>query len=258
MTSARARAALRMLQPLLRRSLRRHLGGRVIDPDDEARGRFLRADVDRVAEHFAEEAAAMLSASSVDDLPTRGSRLNVVLTVLTMALYRALAREELTRDHAIDLTADIVWHFYAIGGRTVRVVAGFRHRDPHERMVAALRLLLRFPFAAPGRPAYEVSTSDEGDAFLTTWTWCPPHAFVRDLIDAEGDGGELEAFRRTWCSFDWAFNDLLAGGQGTYTRPHTMSDGDPMCDMTWRVGTLVEIGTSALVDEPASPADAGA
>ncbi len=55
------------------------------------------------------------------------------------------------------------------------------------------------------------------------------------LLIALLDNGERAAFRRSWCSFDRAFNDLLAGGSGGYTRPHTMSDGDPCFDMTWQI-----------------------
>lgn len=234
-TTARVRTAQRVLHPLLRRSLRRHLAGRIIDPDDESRGRFLHGGADGVARRLDEEFDAMLPVASIEDLPTAGSRINVALTVMTISLYRALVGEGVPRDHAMELTSDVVWHFYSMGGRTVHRIAGFRSHHPHRRMVAALRILLRFPFAAPGRPAYEVATSDESGGFLTTWTWCPPHAFVRQLIAAQGDNGELGAFRRSWCSFDWAFNDLLAGGTGNYSRPHTMSDGDQSCDMIWRV-----------------------
>ena len=234
-TTARVGTAQRVLHPLLRRSLRRHLAGRMVDPDDESRGRFLRSGADGVARRQAEEFDAMLPVASIEDLPTAGSRINVALTLMTISLYRALIHEGVPRDHSIELTSDVVWHFYSIGGRTVHRIAGIRSRDPHRRMAAALRMLLRFPFSAPGRPAYEVATSDESGEFLTTWNWCPPHAFVRQLIGAQGDNGELAAFRRSWCSFDWAFNDLLAGGAGNYSRPHTMSDGDQSCDMTWRV-----------------------
>ena len=246
-TTARVGTAQRVLHPLLRRSLRRHLAGRMVDPDDESRGRFLRSGADGVARRQAEEFDAMLPVASIEDLPTAGSRINVALTVMTISLYRALVGEGVQKEHARELTSDVVWHFYAIGGRTVHGIAGIRSRDPHRRMVTALRMMLRFPFGAPGRPAYEVATSDERGKFVTTWTWCPPHAFVRQLIEAQGDDGELAAFRRSWCSFDWAFNDLLAGGTGSYTRPHTMSDGDQSCDMTWRLApTPVDISESPV------------
>lgn len=235
---ARLARSVRLLSPLLRRSLRRHLAGRMIDPADAARGRFLRQGANRVADSMLRQADRLLAQARIDDLPTAGSRLNVGFTVLTVSLYRALLEQNVPRHHAVDLTADVVWHYYALGGRAVHRLAGLRTRDPHERMVTALRMLLRFPFGAPGRPAYEVETADNGDSFITTWTWCPPHAFVRQLIAEEADAGELEAFRRSWCSFDWAFNDLIAGGNGGYRRPHTMSDGDAFCDMTWQAVTI--------------------
>ena len=234
-TTATARGLMRGSRPLLKRSLRGHLKDRMIDPSDESRGRFLRKGADRVTDRFIKEADAQWTTASIERLPTLGSQVNVALTVMTMSLYRALLHEGVPRENAMNLTSDIVWHFYALGGRTVHGLAGLRTRDRHERMVASLRMLLRFPFSAPGRPAYEVETDDRDGEFVTTWTWCPPHAYVRDLIDSQGDHGELAAFRRSWCAFDWAFNDLLAGGPGGYRRPHTMSDSDPCCDMTWQV-----------------------
>lgn len=235
LVTCRVQTVVRATKPLLKRTLRRHLKDRMIDPADESRGRFLAKKSDRVTDRFMGEIDSQWEVAAIDRLPTLGSQLNVVLTAMTISLYRALVDEEVPEEHAADLTSDIVWHLYALGGRTVRGLAGLRTKEPHQRMVRALRLLLRFPFAAPGRPAYEVEVDDRDGEFLTTWTWCPPHAYVRELIAAQGDGGELRAFRRSWCSFDWAFNDLLAGGAGGYTRPHAMSDGDPCCDMTWTI-----------------------
>ncbi|MCZ7628857.1 MAG: hypothetical protein M5U19_07235 [Microthrixaceae bacterium] len=196
---------------------------------------FLVRKSDRVADRFMDEMDEQWEIAPIERFPTVGTQLNVVLTAMTISLYRALIHENVPPDHAAELTADIVWHFYALGGRVVHGLAGVRTQEPHRRMVTALRMLLRFPFGSPGRPAYEVEVGDLDGKFLTTWTWCPPQAYVRELIEAQGDRGELAVFRRSWCAFDWAFNDLLAGGSGCYQRPHTMSDGDPYCDMTWQV-----------------------
>jgi len=174
---------------------------------------------------------------------TAGSRLNVALAVLTVALHRALLRARVPPDHAIDLVADTGWGLYRLGARPIVFATRLRHRDPGRRMVTALRLLLRFPFSAPGRPGYEVEAHDRADGFTTTWTWCPPLAFVQDLIVEQGDQGELEVFRRSWCSYDWALNDVLTGGRGAYRRPHTLSSGDDRCDMTWSVSTADPGGT---------------
>jgi hypothetical protein len=108
-------------------------------------------------------------------------------------------------------------------------------RSPRRRLHATLRLLMHFPFSAPGKPGYEVETWSEGDRFHTHWTHCPPQAFVRELVETRGDRGELDAFFQSWCLYDWAGADLLVGDgkQGHYERRHTMSRGDAVCDMCW-------------------------
>lgn len=227
------------LTPILRRVLRSALVGRRVDRDPPAATgptrRLTREDCDRILAATTRWYTRLVPTARLDRIPTRGNRLNVRLAVLTIALYRSLIDDGLRPDRAADLMGDVGWRVYEGMARPLTLVARVRHREPHRRMSLSLRLLLRFPFSSPGRPGYEVDVTDTGNAVLTTWTWCPPQTFVRDLIEAEGDRGELEAFRRSWCTYDWQFNDLLAGGRGAYEREHTLSYGDDRCDMRWAV-----------------------
>jgi hypothetical protein len=233
MNTRSARTGLQLARPLLRRAIHRRVDGRRIDPDDRTRGRFRKQDVDAVITHYLDEADSMWHVADLSRLPTTGSQLNVVLAVVTMALYRALLAEDVPPQQARVLVADVAWDLYAMGGRILARVGGLHTRRPHGRMAAVLRMLLRFPFQPSQRPGYEVEFEDTGDAFLTTWTWCPPFAFVQRLTDEQGDRGEIAAFQQSWCSFDWPFNDIIAGGRGNYRRPHTLSEGDDRCDMVW-------------------------
>lgn len=218
---------------LARRHLRRVLHGRSIDPTVPERGRLTRRDVHAIAERTFGWFDDLIGEAHLDELDRRGNRLNVRLAVMTVALYRALLDEGIPRDVARDLVADVGWRLYEVGVRPLATAARLRSSDPQRRINTVIRWLLRFPFSAPGRPGYEAEVWEEPDAICTTWTWCPPHAFVRRLVAEGEDRGDLDAFRRSWCSYDWALNDRLAGGRGGYTRPHTMSDGDTCCDMRW-------------------------
>jgi hypothetical protein len=217
----------------MRRQLSRGIGGRSIDPSEPASGRFTRRDVRDVVDRSVRYIDDLVVFAELDRLKRRGNRLNVRLAVLTVAVYRALLDVGVPRDHAVDLVADAGWRLYVLGTRPLIAAGRLRARGRQRRINTVIRWMLRFPFSAPGRPGYEVEVREEDSAIYTTWTWCPPQVFVRELVTQHDDRGDLEAFRRSWCSYDWALNDLLAGGNGCYSRPCTMSDGDSRCDMRW-------------------------
>ena len=101
---------------------------------------------------------------------------------------------------------------------------------------------LKFPFNAPGRPGYEVKVESQDSQILTYWSSCPPQTFVRNLIERDGDKGELEAFYRSWCLYDWPGADIIAGDdeRGHYHRTSTLSKGDPVCNMCWKYKIITQ------------------
>lgn len=231
------RAILRVYRHLVRRAAREVLQGRRVDPRRHEAGRFLRADVDAFTDDVWQRLERILSDAELEDVPTAGNRHNVLLGALTVAAHHALRDLGLDRDYAIELFADVGWRIYERMLGVPLFVARVVTRDPQRRMELVLRALLRFPFSAPGRPGYEVRAWSEPTVFHTDWTYCAPLGFVRRHVERHGDNGELEAFHRSWCLYDWAAADLLAGtrarGRAHYERKHTLSRGDPVCDMCW-------------------------
>lgn len=210
--------------------------GRMIERGRPEKGRFQRSDVDAILKETWRNVDALLPAAELEKLPTLGNRHNVFLAVLTIAGYHAYLSAGIEREYAIELFADVGWKLYSRGAMLPRFVARLMTRDPQKRLEMMLRLLMIFPFSAPGRPGYEVKAWAEGDHFCTYWTHCPPHAFVRKYVERNSDRGELEAFRKSWCGYDWAIARVMAGGRervGYYDRPHTLSAGDDVCDMCW-------------------------
>jgi len=208
-----------------------------MEPGRPDKGRFLRSDVDAILEETWREVDRILPEAQLDGLPTFGNRHNVFLAVLTVAAHHAFRTRGIERAYIFELFADVGWKLYVRLLSVPRFIARTITRDPQKQINLMLRMLMYFPFSAPGRPGYEVKAWAEPGRFCTYWTHCPPHSFVRRYVEKHGDRGEIEAFRRSWCAYDWAITYAMVGGgygkRGHYERPHTLSAGDEVCDMCW-------------------------
>jgi hypothetical protein len=173
--------------------------------------------------------------ANLDTLPNAGNRLMVEMAIFTNAAYRVLLEDGVSADSARALVADVGWDYYARLLRLTSLPFRLTSRDPGLRLQRTIRLLLWFPFSAPGAPGYAVEVCTDGPDILTYFTHCPPQTFVRTLTATKGDRGDLEAFRQSWCEYDWPGADLIAddGKRGHYVRNQTLSAGDPRCDMCW-------------------------
>lgn len=227
---------IRLYKPLLRRAARQILQGRLLDLNEPRKGRWLGNDVDDWLAAVWKRVDELLPHAGLDALPDLGNRHNVLLAVITTAAYQTMAERTGEQDYSAQLVADVGWKLYALGTKLASLPFRLTSRDPGKRMERTIKLLLIFPFSAPGRPGYEVKVWREGDELMTHWTWCPPQAYVRGLTERDGDRGELDAFYRSWCLYDWPGADLIAGDgeHGHYSRRLTMSRGDPVCDMCWK------------------------
>lgn len=157
------------------------------------------------------------------------------LTVFTVAAYRAMLRSGVDQRKAVEIVADIGWDVYSTLLSWSSMPFRLIYRDPGKRLRQTIRLLLRFPFNAPGAPGYAVDCWQEGDDLFTYFTHCPPQSFVRAVIKEQGDRGDLDAFYSSWCLYDFPGADIIAGDdkRGHYIRKKTLSRGDPVCDMCW-------------------------
>jgi hypothetical protein len=214
------------------RAGRQILQGRPIDRDRPENGRFLRRDVDAILQQTWRYLDEMLPGAHLEQIPTLGNRQNKLGAVMTTALYRALRDAEVEKEYAIELMSDAGWKVYEKFATLPRFVARLVSRDPQQQMNLILRAMMRYPFSRPGRPGYECRAWAGPDRFYTYWTFCPAYDYVRQYVQEHGDRGEIEAFQRSWCSYDPAFAGVMVEG-GTYERPHALSFGDEVCDMVW-------------------------
>lgn len=224
----------RVLGARLRRELRyRALGG---PPDD--RRRWTGDDIDAFATVLRREVAEARERASPQALPSFGSRLMAELAILTVSADRTLRKCGVASDEAHRLVSDVGWRIYRRLLLAASLPARLVTRDPGRRLRYTIRLLLRFPFAAEGEPGYAVEVRRRGDDLHTDFTHCPPQTVARKLSRGMDDPEILEAFRESWCTYDWPGADIIAGDgrRGHYERTRTLSRGDSVCDMCWRAG----------------------
>ena len=221
--------------PLFRRAAHQILKGRLFDLQAPKKGRWLESDIKGFLKQTWTQTNSLMPIANLDALPDYGSRHNVFLAVVTSAAYQVLLDRGMTSDYAETLVGDLGWKIYSWMLKIVSIPIGITTRDPGRRMGKILRALMIFPFSAPGSPGYEVKVWTEGSKTYTNWTCCPPQAFVRRLIEVNGSRGELDAFYNSWCLYDWPGSDIFAndGQHGHYSRHHTLSRGDSICDMCW-------------------------
>jgi len=145
-----------LYRPLVKRSARQILQGRFLNLDDREKGRFLRGDVDEVLRATWRNVDELLPRAGLAQLPTLGNRHNVFLAVVTTAAYRALLEFGVERTYAADLINDVGWKLYSLGIQVASWPFAISTRDSGKRIERTIRMLMVFPFSAPGRPGYEV------------------------------------------------------------------------------------------------------
>lgn len=228
-----------LFKPVLKRATRQVVQGRFLDPDQPEKGRFLRNDLDNLLIEIWQNVDVLLPVARLDQLPTFGNRLNVYLAVVTTAGYRAMLKKVEDPDYAATLIGDAGWKIYSWMILLASWPYRLTSRNPQKRIDRTIRALLIFPFSAPGRPGYEVQIRSTKKGLETHWTHCPPQTFVRELLTQDPDNGELDAFYKSWCLYDWPGADLIVddGSRNHYARPKTMSRGASVCDMCWMGNT---------------------
>lgn len=217
------------------RSARKVLDGRVRDPERPQLGEWDRDGIRLFLRATEAKARSVRPAVRLEQFSRFGNRLMVELTVLSISAYRVMLDLGISRKEASRSVGNVGWDFYRAMLRLYSLPFRLLFRDPSRRIRSTIRLLLKFPFGAGGRPGYEVRVWSDAASIHTHFTHCPPQSAVRAVVAQHGDEGDLEAFYQSWCQYDWPGADLIAddGASGHYSRFHTLSRGDAVCDMCW-------------------------
>ena len=234
--TAPARAVLVVLvKPWAGWAARSALVGRPRSRRDPARGRFRRADVRRMlrgAWARFDRLRAELPAE-----PTAGSRLNVMLAALTLAMLDAVVDQGVERNYAVELVGDAAWRIYAQWGRVPRLVARLVTNDPARRMRICVNTFLRFPF---NRPGYRYQDRPEPAGRALDMLRCP----VADYLGAHG-ASDLAV--GAWCNLDF---ELARMWGGTLERHGSLAAGDPRCDFRFKARPMMAPASSRVHADP--------
>jgi hypothetical protein len=209
----------------IKRSAYQVLVGRNRDPAKPSSGRFTRGQVDDLLKSIWDHLDSLLPEANLGRYKTLGNRQNLYMAVATRAAYHSFVEAEISPRYATELISDVAWKVYVAWLPIPRFFARLASRDPQKQMNFILRAFLRYPFSEPG---YQRKVWEEPDGLCTNWYLCLPQAYFKE----HGTPEEMLFFNRTWCTFDWAIAEEMVAG-GWYERPHTLSAGDDICDMTW-------------------------
>lgn len=225
----------RLMRWILSRSARTILLTQGLGFTDGRTTRWFKADVERFLKALEPQVQLQQSIAELEKLPNVGNRTMVEFAIYTASSYRVMLNFGISKASARQTISDIGWDVYApllrLSSWPFRLVT----RDPSKRLLWTIHALLRFPFTAPGAPGYAVQHWADDQNIYTHFTHCPPHSFVRKLVQETGDQGDMDAFYNSWCLYDWPGSDVIAndGQRGHYRRKQTLSRGDPVCDMCW-------------------------
>jgi hypothetical protein len=236
MSSAFVRVLKMFYAPLFHCAAHQILKGRLFDQENPKRGRWLASDINAYLRQVWERVDALMPVADLEALPNYGNRHNVFLSVVTAAAYQRMIERNVTSSYAKTLVSDVGWKIYSWMLGVVSLPFRVLISNPGRRIKYTLKILMFFPFSSPGPPGYESKVWTEGSNTCTHWTHCPPQTFIRRLVKTYGDRGELDAFYESWCLYDWPGADIIAGDgrHGHYSRHHTLSRGDALCDMCWQ------------------------
>lgn len=216
-----------LLTQVMKRAAVATITGRYRDPARPQDGRFTRGEIKGLVQRAMGITDELIPEANLNQYRSRGNRLNVLLGIYSLAIYRAMRERGFEKEWAIELFADTGWRLYALGVNIPLYFVRPFTRNPQTRLNFILRVFLFFPFAEDPL-GYKRKVWKEADHFCTDWSRC----VVYDYFKAHANAEELELFRRSWCLYDFALPGLIHP-DGFYERPHTLSSGDGVCDMRW-------------------------
>lgn len=166
-----------------------------------------------------------------NNLDSVGNYQNEYGGLIDLAIYRALVKENVTRDYAANLVGDMMWQTVVNAKGTIPIIDRLRKKwwkmttkDPTIILGKRIKAAMKYPYS---EPAYKIKLYMDKNVYCMDIYSCPVFDFYKQFRQEE-----MALFRKTWCTFDYTAAEYAVEG-GRYQRKHTLSDGDEVCDMRW-------------------------
>ncbi len=194
-------------------------------------GRFTPKEIRRIISQAQLNIEALMP--SFKDLENIGNYQNAYLGLLSLATYRALIKESIESNYAMNLVGDMQWQAYMNNQGIVPIIDPIRKKwleiskkDSMIILEKRLRQMMKYPYSKPG---YQSEFYKGNQVICWDFYSCPMHDFYKQFRKEE-----MTLFRRTMCTFDYSVAEHGVEG-GKYEREHCLADGDKVCDMRWSV-----------------------
>ncbi len=214
-----------------KRTLYQILISRCREEGEPASGRFTVREIDRIAARTRFHAGEL--SSYLLEMQSAGNYQNQYVGLLDLAVYRSLREEGIRARYASLLVADMMWQAVVNSKGIVPLLDPIRKlylryivKDPHRILGKRLKSMLQYPYSPPG---YRIDFYEKDRVYCMDIYTCPVYEFYKQFKKEE-----MDLFAAAWCTFDFSAAEHVVPG-GRYTREHTLSRGDAVCDMRWFV-----------------------
>ncbi len=167
------------------------------------------------------------------DIDNIGNYQNEYGGLLDLAIYRALIKEGIDSNYAMNLVGDMMWQVVVNSKGLIPIIDPLRKKllklstkDPMAYLEKRLNQAMKYPYSKPG---YKIEFYKDNQIYCMDIYTCPVYDFFKQFGNEE-----MTLFKKTWCTFDYTSAEHIVEGC-KYERKHTLSDGDKVCDMRWSI-----------------------
>lgn len=136
-----------------------------------------------------------------NNLDNIGNYINEYGGLIDLAIYRALVKEKIDSNYAMNLVGDMMWQARVNAkGHTPIIdplrmkLAKLTTKDPMAFLEKRLRDAMKYPY---GKPGYKIDFYKDKNVYCMDIYSCPVFDFYKQFGEEE-----MNLFRKTWCTFD--------------------------------------------------------